>query len=284
MEDINYNDNNRIVIRREKFEKIILNINNKDIKYTFMDLNEYILFLKIIMYENDEKLFKKGDDIKKEYKDYNLCFNKDIFYEDLENININRFKAIKYYGDTKHKIINYCRNNQETDINKLICKLKYNFINIEFINNIEYDFIYFVLNEISINERSINIDIYDKLLCKKHFDELINKKKIVKKASLILGGTIGFAGLSVLLIPTIFGISALGPIAGGLFAYLQSIGITLSVIQSISMTGVTVTIGVCSLSGASLIILPGLAITYKDIIENQELKKEIEIYINNIIN
>lgn len=264
MEDINYNDNNRIVIRRENFEQIILNINNKDIKYTFMDLNEYILFLKIIMYENDEKLFKKCDDIKKEYKDYNLCFNKDIFYEDLENININRFKAIKYYGDTKHKIINYCRNNQETDINKLICKLKYNFINIEFINNIEYDFIYFVLNEISINERSINIDIYDKLLCKKHFDELINKKNIVKKASLILGGTIGFAG--------------------GLFAYLQSIGITLSVIQSISMTGVTVTIGVCSLSGASLIILPGLTITYKDIIENQELKKEIEIYINNIIN
>lgn len=284
MEDINYNDNNRIVIRRENFEQIILNINNKDIKYTFMDLNEYILFLKIIMYENDEKLFKKCDDIKKEYKDYNLCFNKDKFYEDLENININRFKAIKYYGDTKHKIINYCRNNQETDINKLICKLKYNFINIEFINNIEYDFIYFVLNEISINERSINIDIYDKLLCKKHFDELINIKKIVKKASLILGGTIGFAGLSVLLIPTIFGISALGPITGGLFAYLQSIGITLSVIQSISMTGVTVTIGVCSLSGASLIILPGLAITYKDIIENQELKKEIEIYINNIIN
>lgn len=87
-----------------------------------------------------------------------------------------------------------------------------------------------------------------------------------------------------MLIPTIFGISALGPITGGLFAYLQSIGITLSVIQSISMTGVIVTIGVCSLSGASLIILPGLAITYKDIIENQELKKEIEIYINNIIN
>lgn len=33
MEDIKYNDNNRIVIRREIFEQIILNINNKDIKY-----------------------------------------------------------------------------------------------------------------------------------------------------------------------------------------------------------------------------------------------------------
>lgn len=234
MEDINYNDNNRIVIQRENFEHIILNVNNKDIKYTFMNLNEYILFLKIIMYENNETLFKKVEDIKKEYKNYDLKFDKDKFYEDLKNVNIKRFKAIKYYGDTKHKIITYCKINKEEDINKLICKLKQNFINIEFTENIEYDFINFVLNEINITEKSINIDIYDKNSCKKDFDELSKKKKIVKNVSLILGGTIGFAGLSVLLIPTIFGISALGPIAGGLFAYLQSIGITLSVIQSIS--------------------------------------------------
>lgn len=188
MEDINYNDNNRIVIRRENFEQIILNVNNKDIKYTFMNLNEYILFLKIIMYENNDTLFKKVEDIKKEYKKYDLKFDKDKFYEDLKNV------------------------------------------------------------------------------------------------SLILGGTIGFAGLSVLLIPTIFGISALGPIAGGLFAYLQSIGITLSIIQSISMTGLTITIGTCTLSGASIIILPGLIIKKEDIIKDEDLKQEIERYINNKIN
>lgn len=284
MNDVNYNDNNRIVIQRENFEQIILNINNKDNKYTFVDLNDYILFLKIITNSDDKNLFKKVEDIKKEIKKTDLVFNIDKYYNDLNYINLYKYKAIKYYGDTKHKIITYCRNNEERNTNKLICKIKQKFINIELEENIEYDFIYFLLNDISITETSINTDLYDKNLCKKENDKLRKNMKIVKKVSLILGGTIGFAGLSVLLIPTIFGISALGPIAGGLFAYLQSIGITLSVIQSISMTGLTVTIGTCTLSGASMIILPGLIVKDSDIIKDQDLKKEIEIYINNKIN
>lgn len=73
----------------------------------------------------------------------------------------------------------------------------------------------------------------------------------------------------------IFGITTLGPISGGN---------TLSIIQSISRTGISIMIGTCCISGASLIILPGLAITYKEIIENKELYYEIENYINNKIN
>lgn len=44
MDDINHNDNTRIIIKKENFEQIILDINNKYNKYTFVDLNDYILF------------------------------------------------------------------------------------------------------------------------------------------------------------------------------------------------------------------------------------------------
>lgn len=297
MNNVNYNDNTRIIIEKENFEQIILNINNKNIKYTFVDLNDYILFLKIIANENDKQLFKKVKDIKNEYKSYDLRFDKDNFYEDLKNSNINRYKAIKYYSDTKHKINTYYKekqnqdndNNEKININEWICELKYKFINIEFKNNIEYDFIYEIINEIlneTISEPMINKTQYNKNLCIEYFNAKyekmnMNRKnyKNFKKASIILGSTIGLAGLSFLLIPTIFGISALGPVVGGLFAYLQSIGITLSVIQSISMTGISVMIGTCCISGASIIILPGLIIKYEDIIKNKELYYEIEKYI-----
>lgn len=290
MNNVNYNDNTRVIIEKENFEQIILNINNKDIKYTFMNLNDYVLFLKIIANENDKKIFKKVKDIKNEYKNYDLIFNKDKFYEDLKNSNINRYKAIKYYSDTKHKINTYYKkkqfqdngNNEKININELICELKYKFINIEFKNNIEYDFINKIINEI-LDENMINKTQYNKNLCIEYFNTKYKKvnmnRKNFKKASIFLGSTIGLAGLCFLLIPTIFGISALGPIAGGLFAYLQSIGITLSIIQSISMTGITVMIGTCCISGASLIILPGLVIKDDDIIKDKELCYEIEKYI-----
>lgn len=290
MNNVNYNDNTRVIIEKENFEQIILNINNKDIKYTFMNLNDYVLFLKIIANENDKKIFKKVKDIKNEYKNYDLIFNKDKFYEDLKNSNINRYKAIKYYSDTKHKINTYYKkkqfqdngNNEKININELICELKYKFINIEFKKNIEYDFINKIINEI-LDENMINKTQYNKNLCIEYFNTKYKKvnmnRKNFKKASIFLGSTIGLAGLCFLLIPTIFGISALGPIAGGLFAYLQSIGITLSIIQSISMTGITVMIGTCCISGASLIILPGLVIKDDDIIKDKELCYEIEKYI-----
>lgn len=287
MENVNYNDNNRIVIGRELFEQIILNVNNNDNEYTFINLNDYILFLKIITDEDDEKLFEKVKNIKKEYINEKLRFDKEDYYNDLKEINLKRYKAIKYFSDTNHRITTYCKKKleliRELDINKLICKLKYKFIDIGLINNIEYDIIKFILDEMNIDEIFINTENYNKNICIEYF-KYYDKLKKVKKTSLIAGTTIGLAGLSVLLIPTIFGISALGPIAGGLFATLQSMGITLSIIQSISMTGVAVTIGTCSLSGASIILLPGLIIKGSDIIKDQSLKNEIEIYFNNIIN
>lgn len=298
MEDINYNDNNRIIIKKESFEQIISDINNKDKKYTFVDFNDYILFLKIITNETDNKLFKKVKDIKKEYKNYDLRFDIDNYYNDLESININKYKAIKYYSDLENKIIYYCNENKDEinklNINLLICKLKYKlFENVEFKNNIEYDMINKILEKIKICNISIDNNQYDKKYCINNFNKNykkiissfdINKSSNLKKASLILGGSVGLIGLTILSIPAIFGISVLGPISGGLFAYLQSIGVTLSVIQSISMTGITVTIGSCCISGATLIILPGLAITYKDITENKKLHNEIEKYINYKIN
>lgn len=50
------------------------------------------------------------------------------------------------------------------------------------------------------------------------------------------------------------------------------------------MTGLTITIGTCTFSGASIIILPGLIIKKEDIIKDEDLKQEIETYINNKIN
>lgn len=286
MDNINYNDNTRIIIKKENFEQIILDINNKYNKYTFVDLNDYILFLKIITNDDDEKLFKKLEDVKKEIKKNDLKFDIDKYYNDVKYINLIKYKAIKYYSDLENKITSYCNKKHDEikkfNINLLICKLKYKFLeDIEFKNNIEYDMINKILEKIKIYDILNDKTHYNKKSCVNNFNiNCKNDKRLnIKKASFILGGTIGLIGLTFLTIPTIFGISILGPISGGLFAYLQSIGITLSIIQSISMTGITITIGSCCLSGASLIILPGLAITHKDITDNKELYNEIQNYI-----
>lgn len=149
-----------------------------------------------------------------------------------------------------------------------------------FEDNIDYDMINKILEEIKINDILINRIQYNKEICVNNFNKSYNNKESnIKKASLILGGVVGVAGLTFLSIPTIFGISVLGPISGGLFAYLQSISITLSIIQSITTTGVSIAIGTCCISGASIIILPGLVITYKDIKKNKEIYHEIQKYI-----
>lgn len=304
MDDVNYNDNTRIIIQKDLFEKIILDINNKYNKYTFLDLNDYILFLKIITNEKDEKVFEKVENIKKKYKNYNLTFDINKYYNDLLNVDILRYKAIKYFSDIKTRIITYYNKNKnelnKLDINSLICILKFKIIkNIEFTNNIEYDMINKILYETDINKRLINKLKYEKKICINHFNNNYkilhykdlneNKKnnnnyKNIKKVSLFLGGSIALLGLAFMTIPTIFGISALGPISGGLFSYFQSIGITLSIIQSISMTGISFIVGTCCISGASIIILPGLAITYKEIMDDVKLYKEFQKYVINYIN
>lgn len=291
MQDINYNDNNRICIKKDNFENIILDINNKEKKYTFSDLNEYILFLKIVIGEDDKELIKKVKVIKNKYKEKNLRFDIDVYRNDLSKIDIKRYKAIKYYSDTSEKIKCYIKKNQENlinfDKNLLICKLKYELSIVNLEDGNEYDTINNILDELKVDEELVNRVIYRKTKCIEYFRNLYksfsveknnksNSKLKLKNLFLILGGSISLLGLSFLLLPTIFGISVLGPVSGGLFAYLQSI------VQSISMTGVSVIIGSCLISGASLIVLPGLSITYNDILKSKELYIEIQKYINYI--
>lgn len=94
--------------------------------------------------------------IKKTYKNDDLRFDIDKYYDDLINTNIKRYKAIKYYADIITKINTYCDKSKKdlnnVDTNSLICELKYKFININLENHNVYDMINKILDEIKIHE------------------------------------------------------------------------------------------------------------------------------------